>query len=374
MHRLILGVPLDGPDMNGDLLVYGSYGFTGSLIARRAVEEGLTPVLAGRNPEPLEAQATEVGCEHRTFSLEHPTVVEDHVAGYDAVLNCAGPFTTTAEPLIEACLSAGTDYLDVAGTLDVLEAIAAVDRTAEKAGVALVPAVGFTVVPTDCLAAFLHEELPPATELTLAVDAPMELSPGTAKSAVEGLQQPGVVRTDGELRSVPAAWQTRRIDFGRGPRTTVTVPTGSLSATYYSTGIPEIETYAAVPRYAATAIRAARPLVPVLATTPVRWAIKAAVDLLVSGPSVVERASNVARVWGEVRDDEGTRVAARIRTPDPYDLTAATAVEAARRVLDDEVSAGFQTPASAFGPDFVLDFEGVEREVVGARTTPQSPQ
>lgn len=354
-----------------DLLVYGSYGYTGSLIARRAVEAGLEPVLAGRDAERLEAQATELGCAHRTFSLQHPTVVEDHVAAATAVLNCAGPFTETAKPLIEACLAAGTDYLDIAGTIDVLEAIAAADRTAEKAGVSLVPGVGFSVVPTDCLAVFLHERLPSATRLALAVDAPASFSPGTAKSLVEGLNRPGVVRVDGELHSVPAGWRTRRIDFGRGPASAVTIPSGDLSTAYYSTGVPNVETYAAVPGYAAAAIRAARPLLPLAAAGPVQRVAKAAIDLLVSGPTALERAGTVARLWGEVRDEDN-QVVARMRTPGPYDLTAATAVEAARQVLDGEVSAGFQTPASAFGPDFVLDFQGVEREVVGEWAAPTS--
>jgi short subunit dehydrogenase-like uncharacterized protein len=67
-------------------------------------------------------------------------------------------------------------------------------------------------------------------------------------------------------------------------------------------------------------------------------------------------------VWGEATDEDGNRVAARLRTPDTYDVTARTAVEAARRTVAGEVSAGFQTPASAFGPDFITEFAGVERE------------
>jgi short subunit dehydrogenase-like uncharacterized protein len=89
--------------MEGDLLVHGAYGYTGSLITQRAVADGLDPIIAGRSAERVEVAATERGCDHRVFSLEHPTVVERRIADVDAVLNCAGPFEDTAEPLVDAC-------------------------------------------------------------------------------------------------------------------------------------------------------------------------------------------------------------------------------------------------------------------------------
>ena len=350
--------------MGDELLLYGSYGYTGALVAERAVEEGLSPVLAGRRAEAVERQATDLGLDHRVFSLEHPKVIERHVEDFDAVLNCAGPFSRTADPLVSACLRTGTDYLDIAGRIDVLEAIAARDRDAEDADATLLPGVGFDVVPTDCLAAHLHGRLDGATRLALAIDGLGTFSPGTVKSIIEGLSRPGAVREDGEIRTVPPAWKTRRIDFGQGAKSAVTVPWGDVSTAYYATGIPNVETYATVPEYAAEVMRRTGPLAPVLGTKPVQAALKRLADLAVSGPTAAERARSVSRIWGEVEDDEGNRATARMRTPDTYDLTARTAVESARRVLVGEVGPGFQTPASAFGPDFALEFEGVEREDV----------
>ena len=348
--------------MDDELLIYGSYGYAGALIANAAVEEGLSPVLAGRRAEKLERQATDLGLDHRVFSLEHPEIVEREVADAGAVLNCAGPFSATADPLLSACLEAGTDYLDIAGRIEVLEAIAARDRDAERADVTLLPGVGFDVVPTDCLAAHLESRLPSATHLTLAIDGLGTFSPGTLKSIVDGLSQSGMVREDGVLRTVPAAWGTRRVDFGEGPKPAVTVPWGDISTAYYSTGIPNIETYTTVPAVALGVMRRTRPLVPLLGTRPAQAVLTRLIDATVSGPTAEERAQSSTRVWGEVVDDDGNRAAARLRTPDTYDLTARTAVEAARRTLAGEVGAGFQTPASAFGPDFPLAFDGVERE------------
>jgi short subunit dehydrogenase-like uncharacterized protein len=135
--------------MTDELLIYGAYGYTGALVAETAVENGLSPVLAGRTARKVERQATDLGLDHRVFSLQHPEVVERQVEEFSAVLNCAGPFSETAEPMYSACLRAGTDYLDITGEADVLEAIAERDRDAEEADVTLLPAVGFDVVSTD---------------------------------------------------------------------------------------------------------------------------------------------------------------------------------------------------------------------------------
>ena len=350
--------------MGDGLLVYGSYGYTGSLIANTAVERGLEPTLAGRDAKRVERQALDFSCDHRTFSLEHPEVTRKAVEDFDAMLNCAGPFSETARPLATACMRTGTDYLDLCGEIDVLESMAGQDEAAREAGVTLMPAVGFDTVPTDCLAAHLHERLPSATHLTLAIDGLGTFSPGTIKSIVEGLSLPGAVREDGRIRSVPAAWKTRRIDFGQGAKPVVTVPWGDISTAYHATAIPSIETYAAVPEYAVRMLRWTRPLTPVLSSDPVQNALKRVAGTVVSGPTPDERAGSLTRIWGEVTDEEGGRAVSRLRTPDTYDLTAQTAVESARRVLEGEVNEGFQTPASAFGSEFVLEFDGVEREDV----------
>ena len=107
------------------------------------------------------------------------------------VLNCAGPFSATAQPMMEACLAEGVHYLDITGEIDVIEAAAGLDGRAKAAGVILLPAVGFDVVPSDCLAKSLSQKLPDANHLELAFAAGGSLSPGTAKTALEGAGQGG---------------------------------------------------------------------------------------------------------------------------------------------------------------------------------------
>ncbi|PSP54355.1 saccharopine dehydrogenase [Halobacteriales archaeon QS_1_67_19] len=346
--------------MGDELLVYGAYGYTGTLIARHAADEGRSPSVAGRTAAKVERLATELGFDHRVFGLEQPSVVERQLADFDAVLNCAGPFAETADPLIEACLATGTDYLDITGRIDVLESTAARDEAAADAGVTLLPAVGFDVVVTDCLAAYLARRLDSATRLRLALDGLASFSPGTIKSIIGGLSTPGAIRRHGEIRSVPPAYETRRFDFGAGPTPAVTIPWGDVATAYYTTGIENVTTYAAVPKYAVPMLRTSRPLAGLLGAEPTRRALTAIADAVVSGPTPAERARHSVRVYGEVEDDAGDRAGALLRTPDPYDVTAETAVACARRV--DEVAAGFRTPGMAFGPDFPLGFEGIDRD------------
>ena len=358
--------------MQGDLLVYGSYGYTGQLIVDHALSEGHRPTLAGRDAEQVESQATDHDLDHRVFSLEHPEVVEREVGDFDAVLNCAGPFSETARPLYSACLDAGTDYLDITGEIDVLEAIAGRQEEADAQEVTLLPAVGFDVVPTDCLAVHLAERVESPTHLALALDGLSTYSPGTLKSIIEGMGRPGAVRENGRIETVPPAHETRQLDFGQGPKTAVTIPWGDVSTAYRTTGIENVQTYATVPKYAPQVMHKTRPLAPILRLGPVQSAAKAVVEKFVSGPSEKERAKHTVRIWGEVVGASGDRAVTRLKTPDSYELTAETAVEAARRVLAGDVEAGFHTPGSAFGADFVLEFAGVEREDVGVGPSPMA--
>ncbi len=347
--------------MTDELLIYGSYGYTGALVAKTAVDEGESPVLAGRQAEAVEAQATELGLDHQTFSLEHPAIIEQSVSHFDAVLNCAGPFSSTATPLIDACLETGTDYLDITGQIDVLESIAERDDDAIEADVTLLPAVGFDVVPTDCLAVYLADQVDNPTRLRLALDGLQTFSPGTGKSIVEGLHRPGAVHENGEIRDVPPAWRTRTFAFDGMHKKAVTVPWGDVSTAFYATNIPNIETYATVPEYAIKVMKRSGKFTRVLGSKPVQAGLKTLIDNMVSGPTAAQREQNVTRVVGEVETDDGEQVSAHLQTPDTYDLTAKTAIESARRVLDNGVEAGFLTPGEAFGSDYVLTFPGVER-------------
>ncbi len=161
--------------------------------------------------------------------------------------HCAGPFSATAAPMVDACLATGTHYLDITGEIDVFESVLAHDGEAHDKGVALLPGSGFDVVPSDCLAALLARALPGAVRLELAIRAGSSVSPGTAKTAMESLGTAGRARVDGVIGEVPSDRRRRTVDFADGRATTHAIAWGDVSTAYHSTGIGDIVVYAALP-------------------------------------------------------------------------------------------------------------------------------
>ena len=342
-------------------LLYGANGYTGRLIAREAVVSGQRPILAGRNAEAVSALASQLGLEHRVFALEDAAATWAGLEGMTAVLHCAGPFAHTAGPMVDACLEARVHYLDITGEISVFEMLAARDTEAMAAGIMLLPGAGFDVVPSDCLAAHLHRRLPEANRLALGFHGIGRFSRGTATTIVENLHAGGVIRRGGVLTHVPAAWQTRDIDFGEGPRLAVTIPWGDVSTAYHSTGIGDIEVYTATSRGQLRMMRLSRHLGWALRSSFVQGLLKRRIQAGPPGPTDEERAKGKTFLWGEVSDSAGHRAVARLRGPEGYTFTMLTALAAVTRVLAGDAPPGYQTPSLAYGPDFVLEVPGVER-------------
>lgn len=355
--------------MSSSLLIYGVTGYTGRLILTECLAKGLRPVLSGRDANGVGALASAHGLEARPASLNDATALDRAMQGVTTVLHCAGPFSITAAPMIEACLRRRAHYLDITGEISVFEQLAALNARAASAGITVIPGVGFDVVPSDCLAAHLKRRLPSATALTLAFTAGTGLSHGTALTMAMNAGAGGAVRRSGRIKRVPAGWLTRRIDFGetrsdgsRRERFCVTIPWGDVSTAWHSTGIPDITVYAGATPASARALRFSRFIAPLLSTRPMQAMMKRAIDRRPAGPSDAQRERAVSRLWGEATDAAGAVVRSRLIAPDGYTLTAMTAVAAAKRLLDGGIATGFQTPSRAFGADFILEFPRVTRE------------
>jgi short subunit dehydrogenase-like uncharacterized protein len=170
-------------------MIYGANGYTGALIAREAKRRGSAPILAGRDAAKITELARELSLPSWAFSLDEPLAIAAALQGAGLVLNCAGPFSKTADLMMRACLAAKAHYLDITGGIDVLEGVHRYDADAKSAGVVLCPGVGFDVTPTDCIALMLKTALPEAHELALGFESDHRMSPGTAKTVVEGLER-----------------------------------------------------------------------------------------------------------------------------------------------------------------------------------------
>jgi short subunit dehydrogenase-like uncharacterized protein len=137
---------------------------------------------------------------------------------------------------------------------------------------------------------------------------------------------------------------------------------GDVATAFYSTGIPNVEVYFAVPSAMRWGMRAMSYVSPLLRSRPVQAALKAAIQRQPPGPNAEQRARGRSLLWGEVLDPAGQRRVSRLSTPEGYTLTVLSALAIVDKVLAGQVKPGFQTPSLAYGPDLVLELPGVARE------------
>jgi short subunit dehydrogenase-like uncharacterized protein len=340
-------------------MIYGAYGYTGRLVAALAAERGELPVIAGRDERRLRTLSERFELEHRTVDLSDAPALRAALKGIDVVAHCAGPFSATSEPMVDACLATGTHYLDITGEIDVFEAVLARHNEARHQGVVLLPGAGFDVVPSDCLAALLARALPGARRLELALRATGGVSPGTAKTAMESLGTAGRARIGGVIGPIPADRRQRRVAFADGSATAHAIAWGDVSTAYHSTGIGDIVVYVALPSVIAPMMALAQVAGAATRTPMVQGLLKRAVGRL-PGPSAETRAKSQGQLWGQVTDAAGTTVTGTVTTLDPYDLTADSVVRIAQLLASGTVVPGAYTPSQAFGPDFVRELDGTE--------------
>ncbi|MEZ0609620.1 trans-acting enoyl reductase family protein [Fibrella sp. WM1] len=347
--------------MDNSFLLYGATGYTARLILEKVAPFGLKPILCGRDEAKLRALGSEFGLSYRVADLANAVALNNAMRDVSVVLHCAGPFSKTAMPMQQACLRNGVHYLDITGEVAVFEQGAALDATAKAKGVMLMSGVGFDVVPTDCMARFLHDRLPDATYLQLAfANEGGSVSHGTAQTAADNLGTGGLVREGGKLKLVSYAHRVLDVTFANGQtRPCMSIPWGDVSTAYYTTGIPNIETFMAADPKAIQLARAGNYLGWLLRQGWVRQLIQGQIKQRVTGPDEAKRSRASTQVWGRVGNAAGQTLTAHLSGPDGYELTALAALTIVRNVLQGQAKAGFQTPAGLFGSDLVLAIHGV---------------
>ena len=344
------------------LLLYGATGYTARLILDSLLAAGLRPILAARDVAKLKELAKRHDLDWRASSVDDPDALDLALADVDVVLNVAGPFSQTADPLVLACLRAGAHYLDISGEATSIDLVSRHHRTAVERGVMLMPAVGFDVVPSDCLCKHVTELASDVHALRIAISGLELISPGSAKTLSAELGRPTRVRRNGELAMVPPAELNWTFDFGAGPRLCTAVTWGDLATAHYTTGAPNVETYFEMTPSVAAVAQMNRAFGWLYRMPFVQLGIERQSRLWQSTPTAEQRASRRAAIVVEAEQTDGTVVRARMQTPEAYTMTAATATAIAARVLSGDVEPGFQTAGRLFGANFIMKFDGVTRQ------------
>lgn len=338
------------------IVIYGSYGYTGKLISEIASGSEIPILLSGRNEQKLSVLSDELNLPFIKASLDSDSEMDALLSDAAVVIHCAGPFVKTWSAMANACIRNRCHYLDITGEITVFESLKAIGEKFKEQDLLVMPGVGFDVVPTDCMASYLHALMPNATLLELAfMGIGGAVSRGTAKTMVENLGSGGVVRRGGKLKSVPAAFKTKEIDFTVKKRSSVSIPWGDISTAYTSTGIKDITVYMAAPKSVIRGLKWSNYLKFFLKTDTVKNLFRKKIDQRPEGPDEDQRKTGTSNIWGRVENEEGDNIEAAFQTAEGYRLTAEMSLHIAKKVVQGDMKPGYQTPSSLYGWELIFE-------------------
>lgn len=150
-----------------DVVVYGASGFTGRLVAEYLQSEYGSDVkwaMAGRSADKLAAVRDEMGVDSGvaliTANSDDAQSLADMAARTKAVITTVGPYQLYGEPLVKACVEAGTDYVDLCGEpawmVDIIDRY---EAAAKESGARIVLSCGFDSIPFDLGVYFLQKHV-----------------------------------------------------------------------------------------------------------------------------------------------------------------------------------------------------------------------
>lgn len=345
----------------GTWMLYGATGYTGTKIAEEAIRRGHRPILAGRNAEKLRLLAERLGLQWLAFSLDDNYELRKAADSVDLILHAAGSFSSTSEPVMDACLKGQAHYLDISNEISVLQAAQFRHLKAQAKGVSIIPGIGFGTVASSCLVRHVCSQIAEPVELEIVMSPYVaQKSVGATKSTLDAIAHGGYVRRNGVLIATPFGLGAKRMCIAHANHNLLPVPSGDLEAAYMTTGIADIAVYMASPLNPALA----RFLLPLVQKTLSWNALRRKIGLYLDGrPAYTAHPVDANRrswVWVRAADRKNKEVCATLEAGEGYAFTASASVQAVEQVLGSGIS-GAMTLASAFGADFVLNIEGVFR-------------
>lgn len=390
--------PAPAADRDYDLVLLGATGFTGQLTAAYLANhlgDGPTRwALAGRDRERLAALAA------RLPNLPAIEVVDtgdlvgllELAARTRVIATTVGPYLRHGELVVQACVRAGTHYLDVTGEpafVDLL--LSRYDADARRGGVKLVNCCGFESVPPDLGASFTVGQLPDDAPLTVRgyLHVRMRPSGGTIATVLDGSAHRR--RASSVPAPLPGGRPIARLATGIHRVAELdawAVPLPTIDTDVVLRSAQVLEGYGSRVRYghhllmrhlpaavaglAGAGIAGAATRFP-----PTRSLLARALPSPGEGPDEASR----ARSWFQLTflgEGGGQRVVTRVSGGEPgYETTAVTLGEAARLLVDGAGPdvAGVLTPAVALGTAYRdrLAAAGLTFEVLAGPDAPGHP-
>lgn len=344
------------------VLLYGANGYTGELIARYAKDYNITPVLAGRNKTTISALAERLQLTCRIFSLDDANELQQQLQDVQLVIHAAGPFSNTGKQMVEACIATNTHYIDINGDISVFELIKTYDAKAKQANVMLMPGAGFDVIPTDCTALHLKEQLPDATHLQLAfISNGGGLSHGTATTMLQRVGEKALIRVDGKLVKKPLGYKGMWLNVATKPQFVMSLQWGDISTACHTTGIPNVEVFTGIQPKVYRLLKFQFLFNWLLRISFVRNIIQQKINERPAGPTDEQRANGSTIIWGKVWNEKAEEKISVLHCADGYSVTAWGCLLITQKIMNGELKTGYQTPASCYGKDLILEIPKSKR-------------
>jgi short subunit dehydrogenase-like uncharacterized protein len=345
------------------IAVYGATGYTGRLVAAELEQRGSDLVLSGRDPQRLRALAANraAHAEVRPAAVDDEASLTAAFGGCDAVINCAGPFTPLGQPVVRAAIAAGCHYVDTAAEQahirNVFDSFA---DPARVAGVTVVPATGYDIIPGDLIAHLTGTRVEPLERLTLGNGtARFAMTRGTVRSTLVMMKGGDVTYADGTWVKAGRVRRPKMLFPGeRRPTPMIKLATGEAVTVPRHVRTRSMQlgmrADALAPRPFAFALPAVVRLSALMLRTPMVLLLDRLVGLLPEGPQEDARRGERFAFVAEAVGEDGRLARGVIEGTDIYGITAVMAVEAAQRLVRDGAPAGVLAPAQAFDPaDFL---------------------
>jgi short subunit dehydrogenase-like uncharacterized protein len=312
--------------------------------------------LIGRDQRKLDAAGLPHGLKTIRAELDEPETLARVLDGHRLVLNAAGPFRLTAEPLSDAAMAAGIDYLDLNGELLVLHRLLNQHARALDRGVALVGGAGFGVAATDGLIAQIIGTFGgiDALRISVAADAAFT-SDAVTESTLQVIAGGGyeieggrlVRRAMGRKRWHQSGDDQIGMAFASAPLAELAAALHIAPTARVTAGVPMASTQA-------FAMSMIGPLLPLLLRVP-------AIRRLMAGAGghtrKATKAAYASRVWVDAQA-ANRRITAHLICGEGFATAADIAFSAVETALLARPKPGAHTPATAFGPEFIAGIPG----------------
>jgi saccharopine dehydrogenase (NAD+, L-lysine-forming) len=335
-------------------MIYGATGRSGELIARKAVAQGLRPILAGRDARAVQKIAEELNLSWRAFGVGDWDKFKREVSRVNLFVNAAGPLKQTSVLVAESCLAACTHYFDLTNQIPSLVAMYTLDAEAKEKNLTLLPGLALSSAVSNCLVEHLHMLLPDADSVDIVLEPFMkDHIPEANLTLAENLAQGGFRRCGGALERYRFGSGLMEAGLPTGIRSVLPSALGDVEAAYRDTKLPNIAAYIATD-----------------------------IPLLFSGVRQTEsrHRGNGTRynhsddnvptddryslVWARMSKEGQNFLEGWIEFGEAHEFTATVVIAGVSRLLEQkQLSAGALTPAAALGSDFILNLPNVKRTV-----------